>query len=122
MSADEIPVDEALRSLEYMGDQLRRARQDRDQYRAWFEKLLDAVRTYAGDNVGLRAALDQVQAEHERVVNARTRKRQQTAAEKKAEAIRRYQANDLVKNIAADLQRSQRWVYEVIPKEMKRRR
>lgn len=62
------------------------------------------------------------EAKVDRMANARTRKRQQTSEEKKADAIRRYQAGELVKNIAEDLRRSERWVYETIPENMKRRR
>ena len=40
MSDDEtIPIGEAIRSLEAMGDKLRRTRNERDRYRDWFTKL-----------------------------------------------------------------------------------
>ena len=120
MSADEtIPTGEAVRSLEYMGRRLAEMRRERDQYQDWFERLFAAAWRDDGE---LRTELQRVRAEHERVVNARTRKRQDGAAEKRAEAIRRYADGDLVKVIAADLRRSERWVYDTIPKDMKRRR
>jgi DNA-binding NarL/FixJ family response regulator len=61
-------------------------------------------------------------AKLDQIVNARTRKRHEIAVAKRTEAIQRYAAGDTVKNIAADLRRSERWVYEVIPENMKQRR
>lgn len=107
---------------EWLITRLKTAREERDRYRRWFEKLFEGAWRHADEDAELRATLEQVREEHDRVVNARTRKRQSTAADKRAEAIRRYLAGDLVKNIAKDLRRSERWVYETIPEDMKRRR
>lgn len=60
--------------------------------------------------------------EHERIVNARTRRNQEKAEELRAKAIRRYRAGELVKNIAVDLGRTERWVYRAVPADLKRRR
>jgi hypothetical protein len=107
------------RALDWTTEKLRDARRERDLYRGWFNRLVAAG---ALDAPSLRAELERVLAERERVFNARTRKRQETAADKRAEAIRRYQAGEPVKTIALDLRRSERWVYGVIPENMKRRR
>lgn len=116
---DMIPAKDALRSANYRMRRLGEMRTERDLYRGWFERLFAAAWQRDAD---LRTELEKVRAEHDRVVNARTRKRQEVAADKRADAIRRYQAGELVKTIAMDLRRSERWVYEVIPADMKRRR
>jgi hypothetical protein len=72
--------------------------------------------------VRLRERADTAEAKVDRMANARTRKRQEVAADKRSDAIQRYAAGEPVKNIARDLRRSERWVYEVIPENMKRRR
>lgn len=81
--------------------------------------LLDVANLFA-DTAGEYVA--ELETELDRIVNARTRKRQETSAEKTAEAIRRYEKGDLVKNIAKDLERGERWVYGVVPEKMKKRR
>jgi hypothetical protein len=61
-------------------------------------------------------------AELDRIVNARTRARQAEAHDKRTEAIRLREAGEKVSHIARTLGRTERWVYDVLPENLKRRR
>lgn len=128
MSDDDevIPIGEAVRSMEWLGRRLEETREERDRYRDWFERLNAATSEYIArvttEKADTAEALADLRAKVDRMANARTRKRQLTAGEKRAEALSRYAAGEPVKVIAADLRRTERWVYAVIPENMKRRR
>ena len=124
-SEDLIPAAEAVRSLEWMGQRLAAVKRERDQYRRWFDRLAAATAHYI-ESVQEQSAADAdalagLRDELDRIKNGLTRKRQLEAAALAAEAIRRYEAGELVKNIAKDLGRKPRWVWQVVPDEMKTR-
>lgn len=82
-------------------------------------RILRSVKTPL---VGQYLSAQESKAELHRIVNARTVKRQATSRALRDEAERLRRAGEKIAYIARKLGRSERWVYEVLPKDLKQRR
>lgn len=101
MSDDELmSVADAQRSLNYAMRRLGEMRAERDRYRGWFERLFAAAWQGDGD---LRTELEKVRAEHDRIVNARTRKNVERGQETRRKVLGAKTAGKSIAATARDL-------------------